>query len=115
MKKKKLTPEKTSSLATYGTVGAWGIWDLREGIWLGTPEGPLTYSDAEITGPKGSVKKSGKELAEMARAIFGKRLNYPWTRLVTKIYDGTGTQHKDDVDTVMTGAEAIKQIEEGKL
>lgn len=85
-------------LYTIGSVGHWGIWDTVANVWMGTPEGPLTYVDREI--------------ARVAAQALNVRFDYGPVRLVTKRYDDSGNRLKDYIDPVMDGLAALRVIEE---
>lgn len=87
-----------------GRVGWWGVYDTKGGCWMGTTEGPLTYSNM------------------WTACVVGRVLDYklggrsgPAGRHRAKMYNGTGTKLKDERHEKMTAEAALDLIESGRV
>ena len=78
----------------------WGLYDTVDNLWMGNNEGPLVY-DVE-------------QWAKLAAQVMNKQLGYV-LRIECRVYDESPKHLKDEVKAVMSGVEAIKNLEEGGI
>jgi len=70
-----------------------GLWDVRDGLWLGTTEEPLVYGD--------------DTLARLAATIATEQLG----RWVMAKPFGGANKLRDEIETPITATEAIDRLE----
>ena len=84
-----------------GRVMALGLFDIVDKCWLGNSQGPLLYDDPE--------------LAQIAAQVSAKRLGFNMLRIQVKPWAGDAWVKKDDLETVMSGEDAVKHLEDGGI
>ena len=77
--------------------GWWGLYDTQTDTWLGQAEGPVTYEDNEI--------------AQVAAAIVETQLRWEIGRLRAKVYQAGVIVKRDEINTHMTGLDALRRLE----
>ena len=85
-----------------GKVGAWGLLDTKENLWLG--EGPTG-------GPK---TYDNEDMAIIAARMTDVQLGWASGRTKAKRYDGSATKIRDNVPVKMPARTALEKLESGR-
>jgi hypothetical protein len=91
--------------------GIYGIYDTQDDCWLGDDNGPRLYDRVISEKLNGMPQQLAARIAAQMTAV---QLGYPQTRLIARVYDGSGTKLRDSVDTKMTAVEALRKLENGE-
>jgi hypothetical protein len=79
----------------------YGVFDTQDNCWLGDDRGPKLF-DVLI-------------VARVSAQVTATQLGWSSTRLEGRAYDDSGNVLKDEVQTKMTPAQALRKIERGAL
>lgn len=101
-----MSTEKPPLAYTVAQIGAWGLYDTLDKVWLGNETGPVTYLPHET---KGGEKISGRNIARMAATIMNARFGYQY-RLQAKLYEEKSVEHYDNVTPKFSLEEAAKKL-----
>jgi hypothetical protein len=88
-------------LRRYNQLGWYGLYDLRDKLWLGEDAGVVTFSD--------------RLLAEAARDVARIRLRWQIGRIEVRVYDGNATRLRDEQPNHMSAAKALRRIVSGEV
>jgi hypothetical protein len=77
----------------------WGIYDTQDDCWIGGDQGPTLYREWL--------------LAQAGAQIVNARWNWPPVRCRARIYFLPYPRLRDTIEAQMTGAEAVRRLEEG--
>jgi hypothetical protein len=79
----------------------WGLYDTKDGVWMGNDAGPKTFSDLI--------------LARVAAQMIDMQLGQESGRTRAKEYKPGAKRLRDKVDTRMSSVEALRAIEVGRI
>lgn len=89
----------------------WGVFDIKDKVWLGDDKGPKLFTDQTINGEF----ITGETLAKMSAQMAATMLGVSPLRIQVRLFNEQSVTRKDEVDPIMTGADAIKHLEKGGL
>jgi hypothetical protein len=90
---------------------AWGIFDRRDGSWIGNDDGPQLYIDCQHNG----LPLSGRELAQLGAAVIGQRMRLPMGQLIARQYNENANQEKETIYPAISAEQALSEIEAGRF
>lgn len=76
----------------------WGLYDTQDHCWIGDDVGPAIYTGDPVT----------FEIARISEAMINERFGHA-ARIRLCVYDGSGTNKKDDVTPRRTLREAFRR------
>lgn len=88
----------------------YGVFDSQDKCWMGDKSGPLLYEDQQLNGKP----CPGETLARYAATIMAHQFKSPLGRFKATPYDGTGNEHKDEVETKRSLSLAMSRAERGR-
>ncbi len=78
----------------------WGLWDIKDGLWLGDDNGPRKFND--------------EMLAKIAARTYAYQLGWAGTRVQAKLFDSSGKK-RDELPVKVSALRAYQMIESGRV